>query len=193
MADETRPDAIDFVVADDDCSAPSGGFEQFLREQRDALVGFLSRRTECREDAEDVAQESFARLMRYRESQPHEAWKPLLYRIASNVVSDQARLAQTRRADRHGAFEDELVEIAAESPEHDERVAHEQELAAIREAILQLPPRCQQVYLLNRLDGMSYSQVARHLGISVKAVEKHIAKALTALRGKLDARAFGTA
>jgi len=41
------------------------------------------------------------------------------------------------------------------------------------------------VYLLNRIDGLSYSQIAQHCGISVKAVEKHIGKALSLLRSKL--------
>ena len=57
----------------------------------------------------------------------------------------------------------------------------------MRAAILQLPLRCRQVYLLNRIDGMSYPQIASHCDISVKAVEKHIGKALTMLRLRLRA------
>jgi len=53
---------------------------------------------------------------------------------------------------------------------------------AVRAAVLRLPPRCREVYLLNRIEDMSYTEIARHCGISVKAVEKHIGKALSLLR-----------
>jgi RNA polymerase sigma-70 factor (ECF subfamily) len=41
------------------------------------------------------------------------------------------------------------------------------------------------VYLLNRINGMSYAQIAQHCGISAKTVEKHIARALQGLRQEL--------
>jgi RNA polymerase sigma factor (sigma-70 family) len=167
-------------------------FEDFLHEQRESLVNFLWKRTKSREDAEDAAQESLVRLMRYRESQPASAWKPLLYRIASNVANDQLRHAHTHHAAKHDRLDEDLHNIPSESQAHDERVAQQQELVLIKRVILRLPPRCQEVYLLNRMDDMSYSEIAKHLGISNKAVEKHIAKALIALRKELGASGAGT-
>ncbi|KRF02094.1 hypothetical protein ASG87_11465 [Frateuria sp. Soil773] len=168
----------------------AGRFERFLGEQREALVGFLRHRTASEADAQDAAQESMVRLMRYRERQPVEAWKPLLYRIAINVVHDQARRRQSRHGESHQPLDEEVCELPADEPTHEQRVAGEQELAVIRELILRLPERCRQVYLLNRIEGMSYSEIARHCGISVKAVEKHVAKALVALRKGLGERGY---
>lgn len=163
-------------------------FERFLAEQREALVGFLRHRTASEADAQDAAQESMVRLMRYRGQQPAEAWKPLLYRIAINVAHDQARRQRSRHSEAHQPLDEGDNELQAEQPTHEQRVADQQELALIRELILRLPTRCRQVYLLNRIDGMSYSEIARHCGISVKAVEKHVAKALAALRKGLGGR-----
>lgn len=165
-------------------------FEQFLAEQRDALVAFLRHRSGSEADAQDAAQESMIRLMQYRGQQPVEAWKPLLYRIAINVAHDQKRRQHSRHSEAHHSLDPADGELPAELPTQEQRMADLQELAAIRELILRLPGRCRQIYLLNRIEGMSYSEIARHCGISVKAVEKHVAKALLHLRKGLGERGY---
>lgn len=159
------------------------GFDRFLREHRSILVAWLSRRV-GEDDAQDVAQEAFVRLMRYR-AQPVEELRPLMYRIAINVIHDRGRRDSTRQVFAHVSLDQDFVGLPSLEPAHETRLEHEQELALVRAAILKLPERCRQVYLLNRIDGLSYSQIAQHCGISVKAVEKHIGKALSLLRSKL--------
>ena len=172
---------------DEDAHAATGaggdGFDQFLREHRPMLVAWLSRRIGD-DDAQDVAQEALVRLMRYR-AQPVEQLRPLMYRIAINVIHDRGRRDSTRQVFAHVSLDQDFVGLPSLEPTHETRIGHEQELALVRAAILQLPERCRQVYLLNRIDGLSYSQIAQHCGISVKAVEKHIGKALSLLRTKL--------
>lgn len=160
--------------------APAGGFERFVREYRPLLVAFLRRRVPD-EDAQDLAQETMVRLMRYGE-QPVDALRPLMYRIGLNVLADRGRRDASRLAHAHVALEDDVLALPSAEPGQDERVAHQQALAAVRAAVLRLPPRCREVYLLNRVEDMSYTEIARHCGISVKAVEKHIGKALSLLR-----------
>lgn len=166
-------------------SGPGDGdaFDRFLREHRALLVAFLARRVGD-DDAQDIAQETMVRLMRYR-SQPAEQLRPLMYRIAINVIHDRGRRDTTRQVFAHVSLDQDFIGLASLEPAHDQRIEHEQELALVRSAILQLPDRCRQVYLLNRIEGMSYSQIAQHCGISVKAVEKHIGKALGILRARL--------
>jgi RNA polymerase sigma factor (sigma-70 family) len=170
-----------------------GLFERFLSEQRDSLVGFLRHRTTNEADAQDAAQESLVRLLRYREEQPAEAWKPLLYRIAINVTLDQARRQQSRCADRQESLNNKVAEeLPGEEPSLEDQVCVQQELAAVRELILRLPARRREIYLLNRIEGLSYSEIAAHCAISVKAVEKQITKALKSLRTGLGERGFDT-
>src|SRR3546814_3388299 len=59
-------------------------FEGFLRDEREALLKFLRTRLPTEEDAQDAVQESLIRMIRYRDSEPLEAWKRLLYRIGVN-------------------------------------------------------------------------------------------------------------
>lgn len=159
-------------------------FERFVQEQRDALVRFLHRRTRSQHDAEDIAQESLARLMRYRSHAP-DTWSALLYRIAVNALNDRGRRAASHHDAHHVSLDDELGELTSSEPSHEQRTASEQALVALQHALLRLPGRCRQVYLLNRIEGMTYNEIAGHCGISVKAVEKHISRALRLLRERL--------
>lgn len=165
------------VTADDDVRAR--GFAAFSRQQYGGLLSFLRRRVANEEDAKDATQESLMRLMRYRDTEPEAAWKPLLYRIAINVVGEQYRRGNARQSTHHVAIDD--LELASDQPTQEDLVAHEQQEALLRLAILSLPPRWRQVYLLSRMQGMTYAQIAVHCDISVKTVEKHMTNALAAL------------
>jgi RNA polymerase sigma-70 factor (ECF subfamily) len=159
-------------------------FEHFVRGQRDALVRRLRRRVPCEEDAQDLAQESLERLMRYRAHAP-ESWPRLLYRIAANALNDRLRSARARGEALHVSLDETPLELPSADPDHERQIIQRQELARLQRALLGLPPRCREVYLLNRIEGMSYTQIAVHRGISVKAVEKHVGKALKLLRERL--------
>ncbi|HEV2682530.1 MAG TPA: RNA polymerase sigma factor [Rhodanobacter sp.] len=159
------------------------GFDAFIRQHYRNLVHFLRRRTATEQDAEDAAQESMAKLLRYRESEPASAWKRLLYRIAVNVANDQFRVGITHSSKEHVTLDEQEISASEHSPE--EHAAYEQEVARLTRAILELPPKCQRVYLLKRVHGLSRAQIAERCGISVKMVEKHLATALTLLKRKV--------
>lgn len=165
-------------------------FERFLCQEREALVKFLRTRLPTEEDAQDAAQESMARLVRYRDTEPEQVWKRLLFRIAVNVAHDQQRYARSHHVAGHVSYLDTLDATSADEPSQDERLAQQQMLAELVEYILDLPPRCQEIFLLNRVEGMTYVQVAKHCGISLKAVEKHMTKALAVLRKRLGKRGW---
>ena len=171
-------------------SALSLQFDDFVQQQYSGLVGFLRQRTGNRMDAEDAAQESFAKLLRYRDSEPVHAWPKLLYRIAINVVHDHFRLAHTHQAQAHVELETQA--LASPRPTPEERTARDQQLAMLGAAILELPPKCKRVYLLIRVHGMSHQQVAALCGISTKMVEKHLANALVTLKRKVGKSCAGT-
>ena len=154
-------------------------FARFVRESGPRLVRFLARLRVREDDVQDVAQESIARLLRYRDSEPPGAWAALLYRIAINVARDRAR------HERHAPTANVEIDTIAADDSPEQHASDHEALARVRAAILRLPSRCRAVYLLHRMDGLSYPEIARRCGISTKAVEKHMSRALRELR---DAR-----
>jgi RNA polymerase sigma-70 factor (ECF subfamily) len=130
------------------------------------LVAFLARRF-GRQIAEDLAQETFLRLARA----PID-WrtpKSVLARAALNVAQDHLRREGAQRRPR--LVSDGGVAEAVTLPDQDESALH-------REVVAKLPRNLRDVYCLSRFGGMTYDEIAAHTGLSVKAVEKRMTKAL---------------
>lgn len=130
------------------------------------VVAFLARRF-GRQIAEDLAQETFVRLARG----PAEVRSPraLLARVALSVGLDHLRRESAQRRPRlvSNGEADEGVTL----PDQHEALFH-------REVVASLPRNLRDVYCLSRFAGLSYAEIAIHLGVSVKAVEKRMTKAL---------------
>lgn len=130
------------------------------------VVAFLARRF-GREVAEDLAQETFLRLTQH--PLDWRSPKALLARIALNVGQNHQRRERAQKRPRLVAGED--VPEAAIPPDQHEALVH-------REVVAKLPRNLRDVYVLSRFGGMTYAEIAVHLGISVKAVEKRMTQAL---------------
>lgn len=160
----------------------------FVREEHAPLCAFLRARGASAEDAQDMAQDCMERLMRYQAHAPAEL-RPLLYRIARNRLIDRGRSPPVAGAQAPlpmGCSDEPACPAAGPL----RQAESSQMLILLRQALFTLPYRCREVYLLNRISGMSYAQIARHCGISAKTVEKHIARALQGLRRELGADAL---
>jgi RNA polymerase sigma-70 factor (ECF subfamily) len=147
-----------------------------VRSHHQAVLRLLRRRGATPEDALDIAQEAYVRLFRYEGATGIGSPAAMLFRIACNLATDHGRAAAQRRRVR--SFETDDVEIASEQPSAERELAGEQSVAALRCAIAALPPQCRLVFLLSRLDGLTYAQIATRRRISVKTVEKHVSHAL---------------
>lgn len=157
--------------------------QETIRRYHDALLRFLRQRLRVKEDAADVAQEAYVRLLQYEGSKSIASPSSMLFRIAINVANDLGRAAQTRRVADQVSLE--TVDLISEIPGPERELAAEQELQVLYGVIDQLPPKCRNVFLLSRVKRMTYPEIARHCGISVKMVEKHISHALAICTSKV--------
>lgn len=154
-------------------------WDGFVRERTPSLIALLSRKGASIEDAKDVVQESMIKLLKYRD-QPRSAWEGLIYRIAINHYYDFLRKSKASASSVHVTIDG--LDVPSEEVPHELWLITEETKKKLQRLIRNLPERCREVYLLNREEGMSYSEVANHLGVSVKTVEKHISSALSQLR-----------
>jgi len=148
------------------------------------LRRFIRRRVASREDAEDVIQDAYLRLLCYSARNKVESPERLLFSVARNLAVDNGRRQRVR--DRTAAEYAILDSFAYELPAADEVIDAQQRLRNVEEAVATLPRRCREVFLMHRIDGLSYSQIARDCGISVSAVEKLIARALLLIDAKVN-------
>lgn len=165
-------------------------FDATLVELRDDLLAYLHRQFHDSETAADLAQESLLRMMKYREAPQISDRRAMLFHIAHNLVLEHRRTLGRRHASQHVSLDD-VAPLRSVQPSVetivDARLAIER---VIKRAIAKLPPNCALAFALNRVDGLSYPQIAKEMGISVKMVEKHISRALLACRAEVGDREF---
>jgi RNA polymerase sigma-70 factor (ECF subfamily) len=160
-------------------------------EKRANLVRYLAARTGSLAVAEDLAQELYLRVARLEPDHDAESPVAFLYKAAANLAADHLRGAR-RAAERERRWtEDNVIEFAgralAAEPAADDAFAARQRLTALIQAVDELAPQMGRAFRLHKLEGLSHAETARAMGISVKAVEKHVSAALKALTRKLSA------
>jgi RNA polymerase sigma factor (sigma-70 family) len=142
---------------------------------------FATRVPSC--DVDDMIQEVALRMQVRRERSEITNHQAYLFQVAHSVLTDRARRDQVRHRADHAALEEIHHPVEECSPL---RVLEGREqLALLLEALKELPDRTRQAFVLHRFEEMSYAAIARHLGVSVSAVEKHIMKAIRHLTTRI--------
>jgi RNA polymerase sigma factor (sigma-70 family) len=155
-----------------------------FREYYDELVTFLTMKLRSRDQAMDLVQETFLRVLTRAPSGPILQPRAFLYKTALNLSID---LFRKRRQQAEEALDSEDIQNLLTIPADQERVVESREqVRLLHHAILELPPKCRQVFLLHKFKERSHAEIAAHLGISKSMVEKHIIKAMTYCRQRLE-------
>jgi RNA polymerase sigma factor (sigma-70 family) len=146
-------------------------FERHRRE----LTAYLLRKV-GRADAADLLQETFARFIARIEAEPVAEPPPFLQKIAMNLARDHARA----KAAEAKLFELGAVGADAPSPELSPLAQMErmEKWRLVHAAILALPPRCREVFVLYMNDGLDLGAIAARLGMSRNMAQKHMRMAL---------------
>jgi len=148
----------------------------FERHHR-ALFDFLSRMTGDRTAAEDLTQDVFVRMLKYRgtfrDDGRFETW---MFHIARNARADYFR--------RRAAVElaDEGVDAASEAPGPAQLLEQDEQTMLLRSALLQLGEDKRELIILARYRGMKHEAIADLLGVDAGAVKVRIHRALKELR-----------
>lgn len=141
-------------------------------------IGYLK----CREDAEEIVQETFVRIWQNRATLDTScSFSGFVFSIARNLV-----LNRIRKARNQAICEQHLRVHAANGRNSTEENIFYNDLDQMRrDALAELPPKRKIIYQMIRENGMSYEKVAQNLNISVKTVESQMTEALKHFRKRL--------
>lgn len=150
-----------------------------VAQMRPALLKYFIRKCGNSADAEDLAQDVLVRTLNRCARKSQAEVKHYVFRAAVNRWLDLKRRLVTRGL---AVCWTDTAEYAADEESSPERVlGNEQELQQVVAALQGLSARSREVFLLIRLQQMRQAEVAEKLGISISAIEKHVAKALAQL------------
>lgn len=156
--------------------------ERLFREHNEALIRFLYARLRSYQEAGEIAQEAYVRLLSLDQPGAVSYLRAFLFKTAANLAIDRRRrVALHSRATAEPKFQ-ELVDRL--TPER--RVAGEQQIRRLERLIAALPLKPRQAFILNQVHGKDIASVAAELGLSESMVRKYIVRALLDIRGRLD-------
>ncbi len=175
-------------------SQPTDGFhsgesraavvERLFRGHNQALVRFLIARLNSEQEADEVAQEAYIRLLQLDTQQARAVtfFRAFLYKTAENLAIDRLRTRQVAARALKIGFLEESSRAAAP----DNEVAAAEELHIIEQCLRELPPKCRQAFFLIRFHGLSCADVAHHMHIAERTVRSYILETIRHCRRRLD-------
>jgi len=162
-------------------------FKEVFDTYYESIRSYAWYKTGSTDIADDIVQDVFLKLWQIRHKIDPATIKPLLYTIATNLVKSHYRhLGVVYRFEKKNKESGELPEISEGTA--DENVRAEELQAEIEQVLARMPEGAREALLMNRLENLTYEEIAQRLGISIKAVEKRMSIALKFLREKITYR-----
>jgi RNA polymerase sigma-70 factor (ECF subfamily) len=148
-----------------------GGIPQIMAKVR----GVLLRRGVAAQEADDILQEAFARLEAYTRTHELRSQEAFLVTTAVNISRDQLRRKQHAPPETGDVA---LETLADQGPQPDEHALAKERLRRASAGLARLDDKARRCLLAQRLEGLTFPQIAAREGVSVAAVEKRVARAV---------------
>lgn len=162
----------------------NGLLDKLFRRHKQELLAFAERQGNAR-IAEDITQESFLRLMHHPDLASIDNPRAYLFKTIANLSKNAYDHEQVRM--RYLPDEPiELHQIVSPAPTLESTLEAHQQLERFIEIMSLLPEVVQHAFILSKLDGLTYTEVAYALGISSKSAQRYVFKAWQHLIQHLD-------
>jgi RNA polymerase sigma factor (sigma-70 family) len=156
--------------------------DRLFREHNDSLLRFLAARLGSRQEAREIAQEAYVRLLKLDTPGAVSYLRAFLFKTASNLAVDRLRTRNYRERPASLEFFERLPSTA--TPERE--VGGEQEMRELHRLLRELPPKCQYAFVMNRFHGVDVAWLSKDMQITETMVRRYISRALIHCRAGLD-------
>ncbi len=190
------PEPDDFELMERFRRGDRAALDELVERHHASLVRYFFHQSRSRETAEDLAQETWVRVIRHRaDYRPTARFPTYLFSIARNLWIDRYRSQKaappTVSADRELGGEEEGGAtlgsfLPSREPEPSERASVHEEAERVRAAVERLPPGLRDVFDLGEVQGLRYQDVAGILDIPVGTVKSRMHAAVQRLREALE-------
>jgi len=194
MGEATESDRENADVVREESVVPAPDLEAwFIREilplEAD-LMQFLRRSWPNKSDLDDLCQDIYTRTYEAAQQKIPVPARPFVFTIARNLIVDRVR--RERIVPIEAVADLDELGIALDAPSPERNVMARDELRLLQAAVDRLPPRCREVVILGRIEGLTGRQIAARLGIAETTVSDHLTAGLHALTDMLLGEATGS-
>jgi len=187
-ADRQQPMPCDEVESHMESTAVA--VSELFREHNRMLVGYLRSRLGSEQEAKEVAQEAYVRVLQLHEPGAPGLLRAYLFKTAANLAVDRLRHRRVRqRSEEQPQLFEELNPTGGELDDPAEQLLAREQADQLLRILQELPGKCQQVMNLHRFEGASQRDVSLRLGISERMVRRYVTYAMVYCRLRLDGMA----
>ncbi len=155
-------------------------FRSIFDQYYESIRSFAYYKTGDVDFADDIVQEVFLKIWTNRKEVKDDTVKSLLYTIASNIIKNHFKHQKV-------VFNFQKNDQSSElSDETDSNIRQEELNKKLQDALAEIPEKSREVFLMNRIEGLTYADIADRLGLSVKAIEKRMSEALSIIRSRIS-------
>jgi RNA polymerase sigma factor (sigma-70 family) len=192
MADADHQQKAPGNVAATHLESTAAAVSQLFREHNRVLVAYLTSRLRCEQEAKEVAQEAYVRLLQLQEPDRPSLLRAYLFKTATNLAIDRLRhrTIQHRAQEQPELFED-LNTTRGELDDPARQLLAREQAERLLCYLQELPIKCQQVIDLHRLEELPQHEVAVRVGISERMVRRYVTYAMVYCHLRLDGMAAG--
>ena len=184
MKQRTEDELMELGASGDDLA-----FRELVERWEGPIYAFLSRMLDSREEAQDLCQETFLRMVRsaggYRPTGQFRGW---LFRIAANLARSRMRRGKILR---WLPFQPGLHDPPTREPDAQQAMENAELRSELRAAIMRLPERQREAIVLKQFHELRYLEIAQVMGTTTDSVQMLLHRAMTALRRDLARKEEG--
>lgn len=156
------------------------GFDQIFNQWYEPIRNFIYYKTGNVQMAEDIAQDTFLKIWEKKDDVKITTIKAFLFTIAANILNNK----MDHQKVTYKFVNTYQQPAAATSPDFDLEMKEFNK--KLQTALTDLDDKKRTVFLMNRIDELTYKQIAENLGLTVKAIEKRMEKALAFLKDRIE-------
>lgn len=157
---------------------------RLFQEHNASLVQLLRTRLRSDQEAWDVAQEAYVRMLQLDRLGTISYLRSYLFRTAFNIATDRLRSSSVRTT----CHLDPMLDPRVDELSPDRVTLAKEALAAVSDAMKMLPPKARQAFVLYRFEELEVVEIARRIGVSDRMVRYYIQQALAACNAALEER-----
>ena len=190
MEDADRQQSMPCDEVESHVESTAAAVAELFREHNRVLVGYLRSRLGSLQEAKEIAQEAYVRLLQLHEPGTPGLLRAYLFKTASNLAIDRLRHRRVRqRSEEQPQLFEELNTSRGKSDDPAEQLLAREQAEQLLGYLQELPIKCQQVMNLHRVEGISQLDVSARLGISERMVRRYVTYAMVYCHLRLDGMA----
>lgn len=157
---------------------------EVYRKHHESLLAFLSFKLKSSSEANDIAQEAYARVLRHGLPEDIKCARAYVFKAANNLAIN--RLLERQREREHMTVHSEDLNLSSNEPTPEDNAQYEEKLRTLVGAVEELPSKCRRAFVLYKFEFLEYKEVADRMNLTESMIRKYVLRGMRHCRRRLD-------